>query len=143
MILITLLTNCLQLQNSNQSSTELSINNDEQQLEDPPLKKVVKTANFHVKATNCHCLEALIEKIEQSIFHLNNVNTKVFHNIIKKEREAVKEIKTWQNCCVRVQDKGSRFVVISNDKYCEKVNTQLGRSSFTQLPHDITKCFEK
>ena len=88
MILITLLTNCLQLQNSNQSSTELSINNDEQQLEDPPVKKVVKTANFHVKATHCHCLEALIEKIEQSIFHLNNVNTKVFHNIVKKRKRS-------------------------------------------------------
>ena len=39
-------------------------NNDEQQLEDPPPKKVVKTANFRVKATDCHCLEAFIEKIE-------------------------------------------------------------------------------
>ena len=33
-------------QNSIQSSTEPSIKNDEQQLEDPPPKKVVKTANF-------------------------------------------------------------------------------------------------
>ena len=78
----------------------------------------------------------------QPIFK-KNVNTKVFHNITKKEREAVKKIKTWQNCCVRVQDKGSRFVVISNDKYCEKVNTQIGRNSFTQLPRDTTKSFEK
>ena len=66
----------------------------------------------------------------------------MFHNITKKEREALKEIKTWQNCCVRVQDKVSRFVVISNDKYREKVNTQIDRSSFTQLPYDITKSFE-
>ena len=83
-----------QLQNSNQSSTELSVNNDEQQLEDLTLKKVVKTANFRVKATNCHCLEAFIEKIKQSIFHPKNLNTKVFHNITKNEREALKEIKT-------------------------------------------------
>ena len=41
-----------------QSSTEPLINNDEQQLEDPPPKKVVKTANFRVKATNSHCLES-------------------------------------------------------------------------------------
>ena len=75
-----------QLQNSNQFSRELSINNDEQQLEDPPPKKVVKTASFCVEATNCHCLEAFIEKIEQSIFHPKNVNTKVFHNITKKEK---------------------------------------------------------
>ena len=51
-------------------------------------------------------------------------------------------MKTWENCCVRVQDKGSRFVMISNDEFCEKVNTQIGRTSFIQLPHDITKSFE-
>ena len=38
-----------QLQNSNQSSTELSINNNEQQLEDPPPKKVVKQPIFMLK----------------------------------------------------------------------------------------------
>ena len=66
----------------------------------------------------------------------------MFHNITKKERVALKEIKTWKNCCVRVQDKGSRFVVIWNDEYCKKVNTQIERSSFTQIPYDITKSFE-
>ena len=41
-----------QLQNSNLSATEPSINNDEQQLEDRPPKKVAKTSNFRVKSTN-------------------------------------------------------------------------------------------
>ena len=37
----------------------------------------------------------------------------MFHNIQKKSKsEAVKEIKTCQNCWVRVQDKGSRFDLI-------------------------------
>ena len=66
----------------------------------------------------------------------------MFHNITKEEREALKEIKTWKNYCARVQDKSSRFVVISNDEYCKKVNTQTEGSSFTQLPYDITKSFE-
>ena len=66
----------------------------------------------------------------------------MFHNITKKEREALKEIKTWKNYYVRVQDKVSRFVVISNDEYCKKVNTQIEGSSFIQLPYDITKSFE-
>ena len=69
--------------------------------------------------------------MEQSIFHPKNVNTKVFHNITKKERAALKEIKTWQNCCVRVQDKGSRFFAVSNDEYCKKVNTQIKRTMLT------------
>ena len=130
--------------NSNQSSTELSVNNDEQQLEDPPPEKFVKTANIRVNATNSHCLETFIENIEQSILNPNNVNTKVFHNITKKEIEALtlKEMKAWQNFCVKVQDKDSRFVVISNGEYCKRVNAQIDRSSFTQLPHDISKSFE-
>ena len=61
----------------------------------------------------------------------------MFHNITKKERVDLKEIKTWQICCVRVQDKGSKFVVISKDEYCDKVSTQI--SLFIQLPHDKTK----
>ena len=70
-----------QLQNSNKSSTKPSINNDEQQLETLSPEKVVKTTNFRVKETN-----SFIEKIEQSIFHPKNGNTKVLHNITKKEK---------------------------------------------------------
>ena len=51
-------------------------------------------------------------------------------------------MKTTKNCCVKVQNKGSMFILISNDEYFEKVNTQIGRSSFTQLPHDIIKTLE-
>ena len=90
-------------QKSNQSSTELLISNDEEQLEDPPPRKVVKTSNFRVKATNSHCLKAFTEKIGHNIFHPKNVNTK-----IKKEK-LLRKLKF-------VQDKGPRFVVISNDE---------------------------
>ena len=75
-----------------------------------------------------------MKKIEQSIFHSKNVNTKVFHNIVQEERGVLKEIRTWQSCCDRVQDKGSRFVVISNDEYCERVNIQIDRSFFHSAP---------
>ena len=74
------------------------------------------------------------------VFPIRRILTpKYFITSQKKEREALKEIKTWQICCVRVQDKGSRFFVISKNEYCDKVSTQIGRSSFIKLPHDITK----
>ena len=82
-----------QLQNSNQSSTEPLIGTDEQQLEGIPPKNVVKASNFCVKATNFNGVETFKDKIKHKIFHPKNVNTKVFHNIIKKEREFLKEIK--------------------------------------------------
>lgn len=74
-----------------------------------------------------------------SVFHTKNVKTKVLHNITKKLREGLKDIKTSQNCCARVQCKGFRFVVVSNDEYCEKVNTQRDRSLFTQLRHNSSE----
>ena len=43
---------------------------------------------------------------------------------------------------IRVQDKGSRFVLLSNEKYCENVQRHIYRSSFTLLSIDFTKLFE-
>ena len=44
---------------------------------------------------------------------------------------------------MRVQDKGWRFVFLSNEDYCLKVNTQIEGGSFITLPRDVTKSFEK
>ena len=96
-----------------------------------------------MKIYSLHNLEAFIEKIEHIIFQPLNRNKNVFHNITKNERPALKEIKTWNDCCVQVQDKGSRFVILSNEDYCSKVTTQIERSSFITLSSDITKFFEK
>ena len=51
------------LLNYNPSATEPT-SNKKQQLEGPPLKR----SNFQVKATDSHCLEVFIEKVEQSNF---------------------------------------------------------------------------
>ena len=98
--------------------------------------------NFRKKTTNSHCLEAFIEKIEESIFQPTNVNKKVFHNITREERDALKEIKMWEYNCIRVQGKGSRFAVIANNEYVDKVYTQINRGSFSKLLTDVTKTFE-
>ena len=41
----------------------------------------------------------------------------------------------------RVQDQGSRFVVLDNEDYIEKINYQFGRSSFEELDYDPSKTF--
>ena len=43
---------------------------------------------------------------------------------------------------MRVQDKGSRFVVLDNEDYIKKVEDQINRSSFHRLEYDPTKSFE-
>ena len=44
---------------------------------------------------------------------------------------------------MRVQGKGSRFVILFIEDHCLKVNTQNERGSFQTLPRDVTKSVEK
>ena len=118
-------------------------NNNKQAPDEPPPKKVEEKSNFRVKTTSSHNLEAFIEKIDHIIFQPLNRNKNVFHNITKNEGTSLKEVKTWNDCRVRVQDKDSRFLILSNENYCSKVTTQIERSSFITVSSDITKFFEK
>ena len=42
----------------------------------------------------------------------------------------------------RVQDKGLKVILLTNELYCKKVQYQMNRSSFTLLNSDLTKIFE-
>ena len=59
-----------------------------------------------------------------------------------KEKEALKEIRSWNNQTVRIQDKDSRFVILGNNDYEQKLQTQIDRSSFNQLEEDPSKKFD-
>ena len=63
-------------------------------------------------------------------------------NISKREQNALKEIKSWKDQTIRIQDKGSRFVILENRDYEQKIKYQIERSSFKQLPQDPSKQFE-
>ena len=43
---------------------------------------------------------------------------------------------------IRVQDQGSRFVILENRDFEQKIKYQIERSSFKQLPQDPSKQFE-
>ena len=57
----------------------------------------------------------------------------------KEKKAALKDIRNWDKNVVRVQDKGSRFVVLDNEDYIKKVEHQINRSSFQRLEYDPTK----
>ena len=40
-----------------------------------------------------------------------------------KEKEALKEIRSWNNQTVRIQDQGSRFVILDNNDYEQKLDS--------------------
>ena len=86
-------------------------------------------------------MELFIENIEKDIFDTVAVRN-IRPNILKGEKEALKEIKSWNNQIVRVQDKGSHFVILDNNYYEQKIQIQIDRSSFNRLEEDPSKKFD-
>ena len=58
----------------------------------------------------------------------------------KNERKARKNIKKWDNRIVRLEDKGSRFIILDRLTYCEKIsyNMTVG-GSHKIVQNDLTK----
>ena len=52
------------------------------------------------------------------------------HNITREEQIALKEIRNWDKQTIRIQDKGSRFVILDTLDYEEKVQKKSFRKGF-------------
>ena len=120
---------------------QISNKNENNNLPPPPVKTNKFAPLYRSKETDKKSLEMFIEKIEKDLFNPENVK-KVCHNLSKDEKAALKDIRYWDKNVVRVQDKGSRFVVLDNEDYIKKVEHQINRSSFQRLEYDPTKSFE-
>ena len=68
---------------------------------------------------------------------------RVRSNLAYEERKALAELKSMENTVVRIQDKGSRFVLLTNEDYENKVEHQIAKSSFKKLPSDPSQEFER
>ena len=97
--------------------------------------------NYRKDKTNINSLETFIELAENDIFKPDNYRP-VKSSITKEDREALKNIKIDSTRSYRIQDKGSRFVILDNDDYIEKTDYQLRRSSFSELNDDLSNDFE-
>ena len=80
--------------------------------------------------------------MENDLFNPNNIR-KPRNNLDKNEKLALKEIKSQDDKVIRVQDKGSPFVVFSNNYYESKVQHEIDRSSFTDIDIDYSNNFEE
>ena len=112
------------------------------QLGNPPIGAKSSNVNFRKEKTNISSLEAFIELVGKDLFKPSNYN-KIKGNITTEERKALKTIQNDELRSYRLQDKGSRFVVLDNQDYVEKIDYQLGRSSFEELDHDPSKLFSE
>ena len=74
----------------------------------------------------------------------NYLNIKrVRSNLAYEERKALAELKSMENTVVRIQHKESRFVLFTNEDYENKVEHQIAKSSFKELPSDPSQEFER
>ena len=111
------------------------------QFGNPPPSKSRSHVNYRKDKTNINSLETFIELAENDIFKPDNYR-RIKSNITKEEREALKNIQRDSTRSYRIQDKGSRFVILDNDDYIEKIDYQLRRSSFSELNDDPSNDFE-
>ena len=92
----------------------------------PPVSSDSKQLNKS-KQSNNNSLELFIDIIEKEIFNPKNIR-KACNNLNKDVEVALKEIKSWEEKVIRVQDKASRFVVLSTCDYVEKVEHEINRN---------------
>ena len=109
-------------------------------IRNPPREKPTMSKLYHSKETKCKNLELFIEAMENDSLNPTNIR-KPRNNLNKNEKFSLKEIKSWDDKVIRVQDKGSGFVVLSNDDYESKVQHQIERSLFTEIDIDYSKNF--
>ena len=110
----------------NYNSNEPSINENNFPPGKPPPKINPYQQLFRSKPSTNNNVELFIKSIEKELFNPNNFK-KTRNNLNKEEKLALKEMKSWNDKVIRVQDKGSRFVVLDTNSYIEKVEHQISR----------------
>ena len=108
----------------------------------PPRKKSTTSRLYRSRERRCKSLELFIEAMENDLFNPSNIR-KPRNNLNKNEKLALKEIKSWDDKVICVQDKGSRFVVLLNKDYESKVQHEIERSSFIETDVVNSKNFEE
>ena len=96
----------------------------------------------HTRETKYKSLETFIKNMEKELFNPENVKI-VRSNPSKDEKKALKEIKSWDNNVIKIQDKRLQFAILEDEVYEEKVQQQIDRSSFKEMKDNLTKLFQQ
>ena len=98
------------------NSNEPTINENNFPLCKPPPKINPYQQLYRSKPNTNNSVELFIKSIEKELFNRNNIK-KTRNNLNKEETLALKEMKSWNDKVIRLQDKGSRFVVLDTNSY--------------------------
>ena len=98
----------------------------------PPRKNLTTSKLSRSKEAKCKSAEIFIEAMKNDLSNPSYIG-KPRNNLNKTEKLALKEIKSWDDKVIQVQDKGSTFVVLLNNDHESKVQHQIHRSLFPEL----------
>ena len=98
---------------------QISNKDENNNLPPPPIKTNKFSPLYRSKETDTKSMEIFIENIEKDLFNPGNVK-KVRHNLSKDVKAGLKDISYRDKNVARVQDKGSRFVVLDNEDYIKR-----------------------
>ena len=87
---------------------------------------------YRSKPSTDNGVELFMKSTEKELFNSDNIK-KTRNNFNKEEKLALKEMKSWNDKVIRVQDKGLRFIVLDTNSYLEKVEHQINRILLTNL----------
>ena len=110
---------------------------------DERLPTTSSTSNWMPPKSSFPEVELFLNNVKKDIFEPNNLR-RAKDNLTREERLALGKLESSDNV-FRIQDKGSRFVIISQNEYKDKMLAQLNNDlHYIKLDHDPTsEHFEK
>ena len=81
-------------------------------------------------------LETFLATVENKLFDVHRARHNPVSNLSKSEHKTLYRLRTSKDIVVRLQDNGSRFVILDRTDYIDKVESNLNDGSFDLLPAD-------
>ena len=79
-------------------------------------------------------LETFLATIENKLFDIDRAHHHPVSNLSKPEHKTLHQLSKSKDIVIRLQDKGSRFVILDRTDYIDKVESNLNDGSFDFLP---------
>ena len=86
-------------------------------------------------------LETFLATIENKLFDVHRARHHPVSNLSKSEHKTLHWLRTSKDIVVRLQDKGSRFVILDRTDYIDKVESNLNDGLFDLLPTDPSSSY--
>jgi hypothetical protein len=100
--------------------------------------EVPKSKQWNPPRSNIPELELFLAEVKRGIFNPNNIQSSK-DNLSYKERLALSELRKDKDRVIRIQDKGSSFVLLERQDYISKMKKQLDNPiHYKQLHNDPT-----